>query len=85
MDWNKVVAADRRVNEGFVPQYKVGDRVRDLKWGHEYTVVAPDHRIATSDGFIVSFTVRGAKDRKGRVCDHFDSPERFELVTPASV
>ncbi|MDB5092473.1 MAG: hypothetical protein JWO85_574 [Candidatus Eremiobacteraeota bacterium] len=78
--WAKVVAADAAVNVGYAPRFKVGDRVRDAKWGHEYTVTAADHRIATSDGFVTSFTLRGSKDARGRVGEHFDNPDRFELV-----
>lgn len=86
MDWNKAVAADRKVNEGYVPQFKVGDVVRDTKWGHKYTVVEADHLIASAFGDPhKSFTLRGSKNVKGKVGDHFDNPERFELATPASV
>jgi len=81
MDYNKVIAADRKVNEGYVPQFKVGDRVRDIKWGHEYTVTEADHLIASAFGDPhKSFTLRGAKNTRGKICEHYDSPDRFERV-----
>jgi hypothetical protein len=79
--WSKVVAADAAVNLGYVPRFNVGDRVRDTKWGHEYIVTEADHLIASVFGEPAkSFTLRGSKDVRGRVGEHFDNPDRFELV-----